>query len=206
MIEDGQSPDLATLIWSIVQSFLKELNTASPGTVVAYDVEKEEVDVRVELPRTYRDENGEKVLEPHGVVYSVPVCWPRAGSNVITFPISEGDRVLLVFCQRNIGQWQVEGKLSDPGDEADHPLSGAVAIPGMYPEGEVSGQADNDATVIAYDQGRLGSKDASEAQVLGDQLKAWLEAVTFPTSFGPTGTAIPPFPLSQALSTKTKVE
>ena len=51
----------------------------------------------------------------------------------------------------------------------------------------------------------VGAGDATESMVLGDALKSWLEQLTVPTPFGPSGTPINAPALPTVLSTITKV-
>lgn len=51
----------------------------------------------------------------------------------------------------------------------------------------------------------LGDKDATEAQALGDALKAWLSALTVGTPFGPSTTPLNLASIDTILSPTTKV-
>lgn len=47
--------------------------------------------------------------------------------------LSPGDPVLLVFCERDFGQWWDSGQLSNPQSTGLHSINGAVALPGLTP-------------------------------------------------------------------------
>lgn len=63
-------------------------------------------------------------------IHAVAVAWPPAGDWFVHMPLSVGDTVLLVVCDRDPARWRVTGELSDPIDSRLHHLSHAVAIPG----------------------------------------------------------------------------
>lgn len=205
MFEDGTTPSWLDVLEMASHASRLEINTAMPGRVESYDGST--ADITLLMPRTLRNDDGTKEVEELGMVFSVPIIMPRCSGVAIELPLTKGDRVMVHFCQRNIGQWQANGgKLADPGDESLHPLSGAVAYPGGYPDGEESGEYEEGSLVIAASLMKIGSSGASEPVVLGNQLKSWLETHTHPTSFGPTGTAIQAANLTSTLSTKLKVE
>lgn len=125
-----QRIDLAEALRRVVDSRLSDVNTALPGEVVRYDAGAEVVDVRPMIRRAVPDEDGETVLEDLPVIPSVPVSWPAAGGCAITFPISVGDHVQILFNQRDLDHYRASGgDLSDPGVLSTHGLSGAVALP-----------------------------------------------------------------------------
>jgi len=60
--------------------------------------------------------------------------------------------------------------------------------------------------LLAADAIKIGSDAASEAMVLGNELKSWILAHTHPTGVGPSGVPVEQGTFDAALSTKTVVE
>jgi len=130
----NEAPTLEEVIRLGVQNALFDLNTAMPGIVQSYDNLTNTANVQPVFRRTYTDDgegNTETVDAP--IINKVPVAFPRANQAAITFPIRQGDTVLLIFSQRTLDRWKTVGGKVTPGDPRTHALSDAIAIPGVYP-------------------------------------------------------------------------
>jgi hypothetical protein len=97
------------------------------------------------------DGDGNYVSQKLPKLADVPVAFPRGGGYAVSFPIKAGDFVLLVFSERNIGQWRSTGTQGDPGDLGMHTLDGAVAIPGVYPDKAALASASASKMVLGKD-------------------------------------------------------
>lgn len=129
----GRNVNSSDVLDARFDAALLDLHTALPGVVKSYDATKQVADIQPTIKRIDRDENGAKVVLDPPVISSVPIVWPRAGGYFLTFPLAPGDSVLLVFCESDLGAWLDSGAVAHPGDEGRHTLSGAVAIPGLFP-------------------------------------------------------------------------
>lgn len=127
-----QSPSLSEVIRLGIQRELANLHTALPGMVEAYDPETRLARVKPLLRRLYAGEDQAVDLP---VISNVPVLHPRTANAQVSLPISAGDCVLLIFCERSIDRWLEIGGTVDPEDPAMHALNDAVAIPGLFPKG-----------------------------------------------------------------------
>lgn len=200
------APSLADLMTSAHEASMEDVHVAGWARVISFDPARETVDVKPLYAKTRLDEDGNRIQEDLPLIQNVKVVFPRAGVFGITFPISQGDTVLLIFCDRNIGQWQETGEEGDPGDTRTHELSGAVAIPGIYPSFSASGHGNTESLVVHSPKIRLGSLGASEAMVLGDSLRSWLSSHTHGTGTGPTTSPIQAATLGQTLSNRHKID
>ena len=170
----------------ILQSFSLDLHTAIPGIVRSYDPTTQTADIepaiRRVLPAANEDDDADET-EALPILPSVPIVWPRAGGFFLHFPISPGDSVLVVFSEVDTNAWRASGDLSDPGVPTRHGLSGAVAIPGLYPRGNPCGDADGTHGRVGREGGPFvefrpaeihlgGSKSLAEAANLDKHLEA----------------------------------
>lgn len=66
-------------------------------------------------------------------IFNVPVIQPSAGGGLLSFPIKEGDTVLIEFSMRNIEKWLEGGgeSVTEPTMRY-HDLSDAMAVIGLY--------------------------------------------------------------------------
>jgi hypothetical protein len=84
------------------------------------------------------------------VLSDVPVVIGRGQNGGITTPISQGDYVLLAFCDRDISDWQINGIITEPNNTNVNDLSDAIAIPFLYSEASPISSYNNNATEIDY--------------------------------------------------------
>lgn len=141
------------------------------------------VDVRPEIGRATECRDGSTLHEELPVIASVPIVFPRAESIGVVFPVSVGSYVLVVCCDRNIGEWLRTGRRERTADVGAHVLDGAVAIPGLFPDASaidpdhmVLGSLESGPSIhIDDDQVRLGGNGATERVPHGD---AWVDALT----------------------------
>ena len=87
------------------------------------------VDVQPLLQRLYT--TGDLVSLP--VLQNVPISHPRGADYWIKLPVAVGDLGTIVFCERSLDSWKVDGNLTNPKDSRRHDLSDAIFFPGMYP-------------------------------------------------------------------------
>ena len=141
--------NLSEPLRAAVESVMSELHVCLPGRIERYDHIEQRAEVKPLLRRHYRD--GDESDMP--VIADVPVIWPRAGGASLTMPVKQGDGVLLVFADRSIDRWLVQGGEVTPDDRRKHDLSDCVAIPGLVPFagfGDVEAPENNDDTVLRY--------------------------------------------------------
>lgn len=191
----------------MLENRVREIHVAMPGTVTRYDAADETVDVQPAFDRAVQSSADPSVseFERLPILPSVPIAWPAGGGAYITFPLSPGDHVLLVFCERSISHWQDRGEVQTTGDQRPHPLSGAVAYPGIRPFSDKLGSGKVGSKLTIGPEVVLGATNATEPLLLGNQVKTWLDTHTHPSPFGPTSAPTTPLPTA-ALSTKHKAD
>jgi len=72
--------------------------------------------------------------QEHPTIFSVPVLFPSSSTSAFTFPINEGDTVLVVFSQASLDVFK--GGTTSPSAPNDYRVfdkRDAIAIPGMFP-------------------------------------------------------------------------
>lgn len=196
----------AELFRLAIESRLVDLHVAMPAKVTRYDVAKQVVDVQPVLMRSVpRGEDLPPLVERLPVIQSVPVIFPRGGGFFMALPLVAGDYVLLVFPERDIGQWRVTGSDDvNPGDQRLHPLAGAVALPGIFKADSALQSASATALTFGADGGlvvtvtdsTMGVGGDSEAVALASRVDALEGAFKFHTHpAGTPSTAAPTLPV-----------
>ena len=203
------SPDLIYVIQSQVNDIVDDIHTCIPARVVSYDHTKQSVNAQAlvwdwdasddETPATPVRVNidGIDIIPIAGgtvhvglrppVFVNVPLMFPAGGGYRITFPVSVGDQVLLMFTERSIREWKLNGGEGTPKSGVRHGLNGGIAIPGLRAPGRtplVNNDGGGTSTThmsMGYDTGpqfqatqtqlRLGHSTAVQPVVLGTSLQ-----------------------------------
>jgi len=119
-----------------IRSYLHHhVHTAIPARVEAYDEVTNTCFATPTIGLPVRNEDGDLTYEQAPVIPFVPVCFPRAGDYIITFPLAEGDTVLLVFSELSTAEWLDSGDFSEPIDVQKFSDGYPFAIPGAFPGG-----------------------------------------------------------------------
>jgi hypothetical protein len=155
---------------------LADLHVALPARVEKYYPTKLAVDVKPLLRRADVAEDGARTTVEYPVIPSVPVLFPGSGAYRLTFPITKGDLVLLVFAETSIDKWLRVEKLLDPGDDRRHSLNDAIAIPGLRSFKGVN-VAGNTGAALEGPDIRLGSHNASDPVALKSDLQEIYDAI-----------------------------
>lgn len=188
MSEDLDRDDwtIEALLEAHREAWGEELHTALPARVERYVSGEQVADVTPLVRRVLRRNDGSRVSEAMPTCRAVPLVWPRAGSWFLHMPLSAGDTVLLICCERDIARWRTTGELSDPVDTRAHHLSHAIAVPGIYPRSSALSDTPTDALVI----GRQGGSTiriredgqvhvaGADTLVLASPLDAHLDAIS----------------------------
>jgi len=122
----------------ITEALFEDVFTALPGIVRSYDADTQKAVVQPALQQGTRavDDDEPDLVESLPLLSGVPVVHIRGGGMFVHLPLVAGDTVLLVCCQQDLNAWMRDGGEVDPGTMERHGLSGAVAIPGLYPSTE----------------------------------------------------------------------
>lgn len=156
----------AEVLRQILAGQKTELHTAMPGTVVSYDATNQVADIRPGIKRVIpaTSDEVEDRVEELPILPAVPVAWPRAGTFFVHGVLVAGDGVLLVFCEADINAWLEGNTSSDPGTPERHGLSGAVAVPGLFPSSSSIGTVSSSNPKIGID-GDVNAIEFTSSQV-----------------------------------------
>lgn len=161
------TPTLQELLDKTIGERLAEVRVCMPGKVIAYNAERNTVDVEPQLKRPLENEDGSFEFEKFANIPDVPIKWPRGkgGTCWMTWPLAKGDFVELQFNDFDIGVWRTQGEAGNPGDLRMHGLSGATAWPGLGTNAQKfdSTKVSSDAIAIG-DKVMLGAANLNEIQ------------------------------------------
>jgi hypothetical protein len=139
----------ADVITAALSARMAGVHTAIVGRVEVVHATARKVDVRPSMLRVLQTAEGEPVTEQLPVLQQVPIGALRAGAARIDMPISVGCWVCVLFFEDNIGKWLAAGGVDvSPGDVERHGLTGAVALPILYPDPERPAEALDQVNVV----------------------------------------------------------
>lgn len=116
------------------------LRCAAPGYIVTFDSVNQTAEVQIAITERIRCDHPD-FIKKHGcnigpeiipTLLDVPVCFPRAGGYVMTFPVNPGDECLIVFADTCIDAWYEYGGIQNQMDMRRHDLSDAIAVMGIW--------------------------------------------------------------------------
>lgn len=110
-----------------IDSRLIDLHTALPAKVVSFNPAKQTVNLELIVKRIKQTD----VVESFPVLVDVAVCFAQTKEFAITFPIKEGDTGQVIFNERQIDNWEINGDILPPDDARKHSLSDAVFFPNL---------------------------------------------------------------------------
>jgi len=112
---------------SAIDSALKDTHTCLPGIIHSFNPATQTAEVQPAIKRIF-NETGAVNLP---MCVDVPVIFPGGGGFMLTFPVVAGDECVLVFSERCIDGWAMDGEISEPEDYRQHDLSDAFAFVGV---------------------------------------------------------------------------
>lgn len=112
---------------SAIDASLKNLHTCLPGIIHSFNPATQTAEVQPAIKRVFSEKGAVNLP----LCVDVPVCFPGGGDFYLTFPIKPGDECILVFSERCIDGWAIDGAISEPEDYRQHDLSDAMAFVGV---------------------------------------------------------------------------
>ena len=176
-------PGLDALLEAPVAKRLGEMRTCLPGIVVSYDHATQRATVLVTID-SKKVVDGELISYQPPPIPNVPVHFPSGTNYAITWPLSAGDPVTLVFEDRSTTEWRASGaSRTTPRDPRRWDWSDAVALPGgrtqaAGPTGPI-GAAGRDAAAMVLQAPliKLGDSTATDFVALASLVVAQLNAL-----------------------------
>lgn len=134
--QDTADPSLFNLFKAAMAEASKTINCVRVGTVTAFHPGDAStaptVDVQLAQQQvTSIAPDGTKTLAQYPLLQGVPVYFPNGGGVTITFPIAAGDECIILFNDRDLDNWIIEGAGQPPGTARTHDFSDGMALVGI---------------------------------------------------------------------------
>lgn len=163
----GEQVTLSQAIENTFMTLISNLHTCLPGRIETYDFKRQKATVKPLIKKKFFGGN----ISPLPILTNVPVVFPRTKKAGITFPLSRGDGVLIVFSERSLEAWYSSGDDSEPQDSRKFDLSDAICIPGLYSFNQGNIASNNNSVEIQNKDGEIGlGQDTSKTTIVFDGL------------------------------------
>jgi hypothetical protein len=104
--------------------------TALPAIVSKFTPGQMTCEVQPTIQAQLTDQYGAKTWKALPLLLDCPVMFPSAGGFALTFPINQGDEVLVIIASRCIDAWWQKGGVQQQSELRMHDLSDGFVIPG----------------------------------------------------------------------------
>lgn len=156
-----EESSISAALRNFTLDILNEVHTCMPGRIEKYDYTQQRAEVKPLLKRAMKD--GTQLEYPN--ITDVPVCFPSGNDASITFPLSKGDSVLLLFSERSLNNWVNTGNDSNTELDKLHCLTDCIALPGIIPFSSTSKASNNDDVEISYKNQKITIKSNGDIEI-----------------------------------------
>lgn len=171
--------DLYDVIDSHIESFKSNLYTSIPCVITNVITEGEHIKwVNVKPCVDHLFESGE-VIEAHTIA-KVPLVFPSNNQGILSYPVSVGDSVLVLFAHNDFQKWLSSGQTGRPQTFRKFSLTDAIAIPCVQPvTSDIKAHKDNfqitfnDFTLSVTPSGETSLTTNGKVQVNTESSSEW---------------------------------
>ena len=175
-------PSIDDLLDEAIAAKTATIHTSIPGRVVAFDADANTVDVQPAVKKVIRHPDGSREMVPYAQIKGCPVAYPAGNGFAITWPLVEGDDVILHIMERSIDEWKATGgRSTEPRHPRRHDMTDAIAEPAGRPPGRAL-RVRTGKIIVGRDSGMV--HPAAKGDVVLSYIKGILEILL---SFAPAG-------------------
>lgn len=167
---------LTTLLEQRERNLQLSLCVARPASVIAYDPTQQRAQLQLGLLPVKLIGDDEIVQAPV-MIPGVPVSWLGGASGYVTTPLLPNDTGTVLFFDRAMSQWLLQGIPTDPINGRTHNLGDCVFLPGLRnTTNMITPPTSLAATVVEGPLVHLGA-GATLGVVIGSLLHTYLTAM-----------------------------
>lgn len=131
-LQDFSPPDLRRLLAAFGLETRKAVNCVRVGVIKAFDAAQQTATVQIAQQQvTSVKPDGTQTEAQFPLLLEVPVAFPGGGGYTLTFPVHAGDECLILFNDRELDNWFIDGPGFAPSTPRVHDLSDGIAIVGL---------------------------------------------------------------------------
>lgn len=162
----ANAPDLSDVLQNFKDDIMKSLNAVQVGQVEAFNASRQTVSVKIAIKQVIDElPDGTRTFQEMPLMMECPMIFLGGGDAHLTMPIQQGDSCIVLFNDRDIDNWFIEGGIKAPNTKRKHDLSDAFAIVGVR-------NLQNALTDYPTDAVRLRYDEASQLELETDLIKS----------------------------------
>lgn len=146
--------DLHLAVLSAMEGWQSKMWTAMPAEVISFNAQQQTCAVQVTIQSLVGARSGTRTWVALPPLVDCPVVFPSGGGASLTFPLKEGDAVLVVFGSRCIDAWWQSGGVQQQAELRMHELSDGFVIPGPRALPRVPGGISESEVQLRSDDGQ----------------------------------------------------
>jgi len=125
-------PDLNEVLNAAKAGLRATFNAVQIGIIQSFSASDQTAEVRIAIKQTQSiAPDGTRFFVEFPVLLNVPVQFPAGGGFTLTFPVDAGDECIVLFNDREIDNWLLNGDVQPATSSRTHDLSDAIAIVGI---------------------------------------------------------------------------
>nr|WKF61914.1 hypothetical protein HUO10_006446 [Paraburkholderia busanensis] len=153
MLQTERSASLEDALLAALTGHQTGIWTALPAIVESFDANAVTCTAQPAIQAQVRARDGSTSWVTLPLLVDVPMIFPRGGGCTLTFPVTNGDEVLIVFASRCIDAWWQSGGVQVQADLRLHDLSDGFAIPGPFSQATKIGGISMTSVQLRSDDG-----------------------------------------------------
>lgn len=206
------NPTLTDVLKNLKEEIFESLNCHAVGEVVSVNRGSDNVDLKMVYKRSKIEvlENGSVIKRniDYPIMVDCPIVSITGGASGLYLPIKQGDKAIILFCDRDIDNFLVDGNQESPESTRKHSFTDAIALVGIRNLSDSFGDDavffNGETKISLSDKVEIKNSSQSLATILSELVDAITEITVTSSSPGnPTGT---PINAPQFVAIKTKLE
>jgi len=153
-------PDLTDVIDGAIEDFSYSINCHRIGVIESFNPTNQTATVKMIDKGVNLTQEGEMLVD-FALLVDCPVVIYRGANGGLTVPINKGDTCLIIFNDRDMDNWLVDGLSQRPNTLRNHDFSDAIILVGVRNQINKIANYNNNATELNY----LSNKIAIDAKI-----------------------------------------
>lgn len=126
------APDLTAVLEELKADIRFNTNSAQIGIIESFDAVDQTASVRIAIKQVQNvAPDGTRFLVEYPLLKKCPVFFPSGGGFTLTFPVAQGDECIVIFNDRELDNWFLNGGVQAPISSRSHDISDAMVLVGL---------------------------------------------------------------------------
>lgn len=132
--KNPSKPELPDVLSLLKRDIFVSMNCVQVGVITSFDDETQTATITLALKQLITiNPDGTQVFNQYPLLEKVPVMTLQGGGSFLSMPIAAGDNCIVLFNDRELDSWYVNGPNNPPVTPRAHDLSDGLAIVGLNP-------------------------------------------------------------------------